>query len=373
MTAIDDILKQFARIAQNPKKQFEEYVSGGVPVVGCAPVYAPEEIIHSMGFVPFGVWGADTQLKEAKRYFPSFICGIVQSIVELGIAGTYKGMTALIVPPLCDSLKCLGENWKYAVKDIPFIPMTYPQNRKLDAGKEFTKAGYLRVIADLEKISGKKFSEAALEKSVAVYNEHNKAMREVSKALADYPSVTPDGRSAIFKSAYFMKKEEHTALVNRFLQALKECPAKPEKKKRVVTTGILADNGSLLDILGREGFHIVADDMASESRQYRTDAVEGRDALEKMANKFAAMDNCSVLYDAEKKRARYIADMAKERKADGILVLLTKFCDPEEFDYVVLKKAFDADGIPSTVVEVDRQMENYEQARTNLQAFGEML
>ena len=55
------------------------------------------------------------------------------------------------------------------------------------------------------------------------------------------------------------------------------------------------------------------------------------------------------------------------------MVLLTKFCDPEEFDYPLIKKACAAAGIPVTVIEVDRQMVNYEQARTALETFRDLL
>ena len=43
----------------------------------------------------------------------------------MGIKGEYKGVSAIIIPSLCDSLKTLGQNWKYAVADIPFIPVSY--------------------------------------------------------------------------------------------------------------------------------------------------------------------------------------------------------------------------------------------------------
>ncbi len=55
------------------------------------------------------------------------------------------------------------------------------------------------------------------------------------------------------------------------------------------------------------------------------------------------------------------------------MVLLTKFCDPEEFDYVMVKKACDGAGIPMIQMEVDRQMVNYEQAGTMMEAFKDML
>ena len=85
------------------------------------------------------------------------------------------------------------------------------------------------------------------------------------------------------------------------------------------------------------------------------------------------MNHCSVLYDVKKQRVQMIADQAKESGAAGVLVILTKFCDPEEFDYPLIKKACEAADIPVLMVEVDRQMSNYEQARTLLEGFRDML
>jgi benzoyl-CoA reductase/2-hydroxyglutaryl-CoA dehydratase subunit BcrC/BadD/HgdB len=373
MANLNSVLAQFQDAAANPKKQFNKYLSEGKKVIGCAAYYIPEEIIHSMGCVPFGVWGADKPIKGAQRYFAPFYCSIAQTILDLGLEGTLNGLSAIVTSPLCDTLRGLGANWTYGVKTIPVIPMTYPQNRKIDAGKEFTRVGYERLIADLEQCTGAVFDDKALEKSIEVYNEHNSLMRAVSAALAEHASVSAAQRSAVFKSAFFMTKEEHNALLRQLLDALKETTESPSNKKRIITTGIIADAKGLVDIFDQLKFHIAGDDVASESRNYRTDAVEGKHGLEKMVNKFSSIDNCSLLFDPEKKRADYIVDMAKKRKAAGIVVLQTKFCDPEEFDYPVLKKAFDAAGIPSTIIEVDRQMQNYDQAKTNLQTFAEML
>lgn len=373
MADVKALFDQFHEIAVSPRKQLDQYLAQGKKAVGCVPVYTPEEIVHSMGLVPMGLWGADMELKESKSYFPAFICSIMQSVLELGINGAYKGLSAIIVPALCDSLKSLGQNWKYAVTDIPFIPMSYPQNRRCQAGPKFTKAGYERVIEDLQVATGAKFSDVALAKSNAIYNEHNQVMREFAELVGDYPSVTASQRSDVFKSAWFMLKEEHTAMVRELIAALKEMPKETSGKKRIITSGILADSPSLLSIFDENDMQIVGDDVAAESRQYRVDVEDAPSALDGLVNKFTNMDHCSVLYDVDKKRADYIVEMARRTKADGVVVVLTKFCDPEEFDYVILKKAFDAADIPSVLIEVDRQMVNYEQAKTMIQTFKEML
>lgn len=371
--AVNELLNKFHEIATSPKKQLDGFIADGKKVVACVPVYTPEEIIHSMGLVPFGTWGADVEIKEAKRYFPAFICSIMQSVLELGMNGDYEGVSAIVIPSLCDSLKCLGQNWKYAVKNIAFVPMTYPQNRNNEVGKTFIKVGYERVIKELENITGAKFSEKDLSNSVKVYNKHNKAMREVSKVLVDHPSITASQRNDIFKSAYFMLKEDHTKLVNELIEELNKMPKETSNKIKVVTSGILVDSKNLLEIFDANDIQIVADDVAHESRQYRVDAPEEGNALDALAEKFASMDNCSVLYDVDKKRADYIVNLAKEYNAEGVIFVLTKFCDPEEFDYVIIKKACDAEDIKTLQIEVDRQMVNYEQANTVIQTFREML
>jgi len=368
--AVKELLEQLHAAAECPKKQLEKYLAEGKRVVAMAPVYGPKEIVHSMGLVPMGVWGADIEINDAKKYYPAFICSIMQTILELGIRGEYKGVSAIVIPSLCDSLKTLGQNWKYAVPDIPFIPMTYPQNRRQDYGIKFTKAGYARVIHDLEIAAGARFSEPALAKSNALYNEHNKVMREFAQT-ASYADITAVQRRDVFKSAWFMTVEEHIELVRKLNEELKMAP-EAKGKLRVLITGILADSPGLLKMFDDNGIQVVFDDVAHESRQYRTDVPELENPVDALAHKFANMDNCTLLYDKDKKRVDYIIQQAKAHQAQGVIVLMTKFCDPEEFDYVPIKRACEQAGLMHLSIEVDRQMVNYEQAGTMIQAFREM-
>jgi benzoyl-CoA reductase/2-hydroxyglutaryl-CoA dehydratase subunit BcrC/BadD/HgdB len=375
MNAVE-ILNNFHEIAANPAKQMEKYLAQGKKVVLCAPIYTPEELIHSMGCVPMGVWGADIELQQAKEYFPAFICSIMQSILELGMAGAYKGASAIVIPSLCDSLKCLGENWKYAVTAkqggaIPFIPMTYPQNRRCSSAHDFIMAGYKRVIEDIYKITGALFAEGQLLQSIRAYNEHNSLMRDFDLLASRCPSLSAQNRSDVYKSAWFMLKEEHSALVKELIQELTANHANKNTKVPIMTSGILCDSPALLQIFDDLGYQIVSDDVAAESRQYRTDCLGT--SLDALAQKFADMDNCSVLFDPQKKRPGLIIKTAKERGAKGLVIALTKFCDPEEFDYPVIKKACEQAALPVVEFEVDRQMNNYAQARTALETFKEIV
>ena len=117
--AVNELLAQLHEVAVSPKKQLEKYLSEGKKVVAVAPVYTPQEIIHSMGLVPMGVWGADMEINEAKKYYPAFICSIMQTILELGIKGEYDGVSAIVIPSLCHKITAAAYTHYIAHKSGP--------------------------------------------------------------------------------------------------------------------------------------------------------------------------------------------------------------------------------------------------------------
>ena len=68
-----------------------------------------------------------------------------------------------------------------------------------------------------------------------------------------------------------------------------------------------------------------------------------------------------------------LIDLVREKKADAVVIFMMKFCDPEEFDYPIYKKELEAAGIPMLYLEIDQQIDSFEQIRTRVQSFTEML
>ena len=69
MSEVRELLDQFKYYANNPRKQLDKYLAEGKKAVGIFPYYAPEEIAHAGGLVPFGVWGGQGPIEKAKEYF----------------------------------------------------------------------------------------------------------------------------------------------------------------------------------------------------------------------------------------------------------------------------------------------------------------
>lgn len=373
MRKTDELLNQLGDIASNPGAALEAVLASGKKAVGILPYFAPEELVDAAGLVPFGVWGAQLQASEAKRYFPAFICSLLQTALELGIRGKLDGLSAIIAPLSCDSLKCFGPNWKAAVKSVPVIEFAFAQNRKIDAGVQFTVSQYEKVAAQLAEITGAEISKDAVAKSVAKYNANRAALREFSALAATHPqSVSPKNRSAVIKAGYFMDRAEHTALVSELCEALRAIPDESWDGLRVVTSGILADAPQILEIFAENKIAIVADQVAHESVSFNFDTPVTENPLTGMAERLGAIEGCSVLFDLGKKRASGLAELAAQSKADGVIFVQSKFCDPDEFDYPIAKAKLDERAIPMLQIEYDQQAGHFEQIKSAVLAFCEV-
>lgn len=336
--------------------------------------YTPEELVHASGMLPVGIWGANIEIASAKKYFPAFYCSILQTSLELGIKGAFDDLSAVIIPSHCDSLRAMGQNWKVAVPHVEYISLVHPINRKTEAGKEFLISEYERIKDTLERISGKQVTEEAINNSIAIYNQYRKTMREFTKAASQHPAIiTPAVRHAVIKSGYFMEKQQFTRLVEELLNELKKVEANQWDGFKMVVTGIMMDSPELLQLLEENHIAIVADDLAQETRQFRSDVPSEGTSLRRLASHWSTMEGCSLLFDPEKKRGEMIIEAVKNTNADGVIVCMSKFCDPEEFDYPIIKKQLDAAKIPHVYIETDQQTKMDEQAKTRIQAFNEMI
>jgi bcr-type benzoyl-CoA reductase subunit C len=324
--------------------------------------------------MPLGIWGAEGSPQKAKEYFATFYCTIAQMGLELALTGKLDKLSGMIIPCLCDVLRPLTQNFKAAVPQIPLIFLAHPQNRRPAYGLDYTVAQYSNVKEKLEEISGAAITDDALRATIKVYNASRKARREFVRLAGEHPeAVSAVARSAVLKSAFFMLKEEHTALVTELNAALSALPKSTWKGVKIVTSGIIMDNVKLLSIFDELGIAIAADDMAHESRAIRQDAAETGNPMRALAEQFANQDQDPILYDtAINSRPPHVVNLVKKSGAKGVAIFKMTFCDPEELEYPSLKQALDAAEIPHVNIGFDQQMVDFGQARTQLETLREM-
>lgn len=371
----------FAKAANHPDEQLKAYKAQGKKVIGVMPYYAPEELVFAAGMVPMGMWGTNTKnIKEAKEYCASFYCSLAQLDLEMLLDGTLDDLDGVIMTTLCDTLRPMSQNIRVSMAKLgkmPTIFMAHPQNRRPEYGIQYTMSQYRNVKEKLEEIAGTEITDEALMNAIKVYNQSRAERRRFVKLAGEHPeAVSAVNRSAVLKASYFMLKDEYTKALKALNDELEALPKSEWKGVRIVTSGIICDNPDLLQILDDNNIAIAMDDVAHESRSFRTDAPEEGDPMRALAQQFADLDYSVLLYDeasAENRRAEHLAELVRESHAHGVVVFMQNFCDPEEMEYPSLRQELDKQNIRHIRLGIDHQMRDFGQAKTALQAFADVI
>lgn len=379
MSNLETMINKFQTIAASPAAQLSGYKAQGKKAIGVLPYYAPEELVYAAGMVPFGMWGSNKKtISRAKEYCATFYCTIAQLAVEMLLDGTMDGLDGVITPTICDTLRPMSQNIRVAMSDrMPVIFLAHPQNRFDENGLRFTVSQYANIRKRLEEIAGHTITDDDIRGAIKVYNACHAQQRRFVKLAGEHPdAVSAVKRSAVLKAGWFMLKDEYTALLQELNDAIEALPACDWPGTKVVTSGIICDNPVLLQIFDDYQIAIAADDVAHESRTFKTDIPDDPDPMMALARQFADRDHDVLLYDpqsSKNRRAEFVAQLVKESGADGLVLFMQQFCDPEEMEYPYLKKELGAQDIPHIKLGIDQQMRDFGQARTALQAFADVL
>lgn len=367
---INNIIDYLVKAADSPGKTIKESCKKNKKeAIGCVAPYAPEEIVYAANCIPVGIWGGQVELTKARTYLPAFACSIMQSIMEYETRGTYDFLKAVLIPAVCDTLKCFGQKWKGKSEAIPFV---FPQNRRSKSSEIFLENEYKNIKIKLEEILGIKITEEALQDSIVLYNDYRAAMREFVEIASNHTDIiTPIIRHKIIKASYFIDKKDYLGYIKELNEKLRLLPVNNSDKKRIIVTGIMLEPDGILEYFENYGLDVVGDDLTHESRQFRTDAPFSKSALNSLSKRWINQDACSLAFDPYKERIQYLVDLTNHYKADGVVIALMKFCDPEEYDVPLIMERMKKENIPLQVIEIDQQANSFEQINTRLQSFAE--
>ncbi|MBS4022338.1 MAG: 2-hydroxyacyl-CoA dehydratase [Dethiobacter sp.] len=371
---MEQYLDYFLDAAANPVKEinrWKEEQKGSV--IGCLPIYIPEEIIDAAGALPVYLWGGKTEIDRANAHLQGFACSIVRAVLEYEFKGTYDMVDGFVFPSTCDHIQNTSDIWAKAFSHRPKFDLVYPANRQSNYAEQYLTELYREFISWLEVLTGSKADDDALLESIKKYNLHRRLMSELSEIRAKSPqSLTGREMSGLVKASLFLPKDEYNSRLIELLPWLWERRIREKPKTRLVLTGILAEQ-EIIDIIEELGGCIVADDLARGARLHRNQVDESIEPLAALARRHLSLGPCSTLFDPGKGRGPYLESLCRETEADAVIFINMKFCEPEEFDYPVIKTDLEKAGIPLLFIEVEQQMTSYGQLRTRLQAFMEML
>ena len=130
----------------------------------------------------------------------------------------------------------------------------------------------------------------------------------------------------------------------------------------------------LIKILEEAGCYIVDDDFLLGPRWFLRDVPVSGDPMRALADSYSNASVYSpVRHDFRRPRHRELIEKARNRKADAVILLIAKFCEPALFDYGLFKQELEKEGIPHLLMEFEEKMFTFEGLRTEVETFVESL
>jgi benzoyl-CoA reductase subunit C len=375
---VNEAMNRFRDVVDRPYEKLGLWKkSNQVKIVGCSPMHFPEELIHAAGMLPVLLQETEEAVTEGFSHVHPFFCGITRNMIDICTKGQLNFFDALFYSDICiqnRNAACTLRNIMPA-GHVEFVQFPTCLNREGVLAN--TLHELQKIKARLENLSGRKIDDTSLMQSIQLFNKNRSLLRQLHELFKIKPRVLPfRDRQIIVKAAMLMPKEEHTELVESLLTELQAIESHPPQGPKLFLSGHLCQGPKtdILDLIERAGGIIVDDDLYTGYRYYATDVKINGSPIEAIAERYIDKSVPIPTRSDEKiKWDRYVVDKAKESRAQGVVVLMAKYCEPHLFLYPFIKRALNEAGIPHLMVETEHEVVSLEGIRTRLQAFIEML
>jgi benzoyl-CoA reductase subunit C len=381
MTA-DEIIEHCRELTGQPlgavARRWKAEHPGG-RAVAVYPVWAPAEVIHAAGMLPLALLGGGTsvELTHADARFQSFVCSIAKSSLELGFQKLVDGVDGFVFSNICDVARNLGSIYRRNFGDVFVEYLHLPQNSTSSAVARYAAAEIKRLADGFESTWGLAVTPATLAKSIELYNTLRARLRALyTLRIAEPQKVSTTELYLVLRGATAAPPEEAIAWLDTLLAELPLRTARSQDRLRVVIEGAFCEQPplGLLEVLEDAGCYVVEDDLLLGWRWFTADVATDGDPCERLGA--AYVDQAvpsSTRHESRQHRAAGLIEKVRRARADAVIFMPAKFCEPALFDYVLMKQGLDRAGIPHLLVEFEEKMWTFERTRNEIETFVESM
>lgn len=340
--------------------------------IGYLCSYAPEEIMHAAGFTPVRIVGAERTIIRADSHLQTYCCSLARTTLDLALTRDLDFLEGAVFVQTCDTMQRLSDIWRLNTRFRFHGDVVLPARMGEPAAERYIGAELRAFRKRIEEYVGAEVPDSAIASSIAVYN-HNRDLCERLYSLSGVALTGTEVLSAVMAGTT-MRKEEHSAMLERLLDALcgEEGPT-PDDRVPLVVSGSLCGSPDFVRMVEGLGAIVVDDDLCCGHRAIEGRAPETGDPVEAVARRLSERPACPAKHSAARSRPDDLAVRVKGSGARGVIFYLQHFCDPHAFDYPALRARLSEDGIPSLLVEWEHQAPSTGQMRTRVEAFLEMI
>ena len=358
----------------------------GLKCIAATCENVPEPLLNLPGVFSVRLRAPRTgSMEMATYYMTSFLCEYSRALLERALEGGFDFADCIITPDGCTMMNRCVENMellKTMDKEHFFYEYMEIPMKADDNGLNLYKLQCTNhILKPLAEKFGIDTSDDAIRQAV---REHNHVCRLI-RSIGEYrkeanPRITGYEFHIITLATYVAPKH---LLIHRLEETLEELKTRePDEKNphraRVVFAGSEVDDVDMIKLIEECGAYVCADRFCCGSFPGRDpiELNEEEDALTQICRQYMYRGQCPRYMNQDKiqDRKAYIARLAEEYHADGIIFQQIKFCDPWAYERTVASHVLRSD-YHYPVLSVDRPyaIGNSGQMRTRVQAFVESM
>jgi benzoyl-CoA reductase subunit C len=371
--SLDDALLECRDLVESPDfVTVSRWRESGGKVGGHFQVYFPEEIIHAAGMLPFKLRGAPAEPNHADSHFGSYLCSILKTSLDLALSGRVE-LDLFVSHPICDAARNLAAIWGRNF-DHPCQILYLPQNPNSAGSVDYLRHEYDRMRRVVEEVAGREVTDDELRRSIAVFNENRRLIREIYAIKRETPwLLAAEDAYALVALAGMMPREEHNELLSTLIPQVRERSAKKEDRIRLVFEGGFCEQPpfDLVRMLGRSTY-VVDDDFLIGLRWITEDVPVGDDPLRDLAEAYVERSSYSpVQHDLRKPKEKMLLERIHDSGAEAAILAAAKMCEPGLEEQVTYIHALDEAGVAYFVTEFEENMTSFDQLELQLETFVE--
>ncbi len=370
-------LTVFHEAIQNPDAVASSMKSKGKKTIGYLCSYAPEELIYAAGFHPMRLFSSKDEINLAENHLQAYCCSLIRGILEDSLSGKLDYLHGTVFPHTCDSIQRLSDIWRIKGKYEFFSDVIMPAKLNTQSAKVYMKDVLVKFKADLEKACKKEITKSDLEKSISKFNLIKSNLKKIYDIKSKYPGVLKGSDiHAIVKGSMMMDRDQLCELLPSLVSNLSKNKSKDSPLghgKRLLLSGSICDSPDIYNILEQAGGTVIGDDLCTGQRWFDGEIPEGIEPMEALTHRYFERIVCPAKHNSNTARGENIVRLAKENKADGVIFMILKFCDPHGFDYPYMKEFLDKEKIKNILIEIDDNTLNSGQLSTRFETFVHMI
>ena len=346
----------------------------------------PEPLLNLAGTFSARLRAPRTGSMEMGTYYmTSFLCEYSRALLERAIEGGFNFADCIITPDGCTMMNRCVENMellKTNEKEKFFYEyMEVPMKADDNGLNLYVLQCKNHILKPLQEHYGIDVSDAAIRKAVQEHNRVCELIRAIGEfRKGDTPRITGYEYHIITMVTYAAPKYLLIDKLEETLEELKtrQPDAKNRFRARVVLVGSEVDDVDVVRLIEESGAYVCADRFCYGSFPGRDPIVltEDEDALTQICRQYLYRGQCPRMMNQAKiqERRRYVASLAEEYQADGIIYEQMKFCDPWAYEKMVGSHVLREDyGYPVLAVDRPYAIGVSGQMRTRVQAFVESI